>query len=346
MRRIRHRDHDADLSRLAHLFPGPHASPRPAVRPDPPAADPSASDPPGLDSPPDPPAAEQQTEQKTEQKTPEPAVPSPERRAFESRASQRPHRDRPTASTMIPAVERPDDPSAPRPARTVPEETAGEERSPRRRRLLDLRSERLRRLHLDQPGARALVAVGLVAALIAGGYLWQSRPRSQPAAEVVAPSPAASPTALAGAAPAGVTVHVAGKVRRPGVVTLPSGARVVDAIRAAGGLRPGAETGTLNLARRVVDGEQIAVGVPAAPPEAAPPGTAGAPAAADSGQRLDLNTATVEQLDGLPGVGPVLAQRIVEYRTRNGGFRSVEQLREVTGIGERRYAELKDLVRV
>lgn len=192
--------------------------------------------------------------------------------------------------------------------------------------------------------------MGLIAALIAGGYLWQSRPRPQPATETVTSVPAASPTVPADSTPADVTVHVAGKVRKPGVVTLPAGARVADAIRAAGGLRPGTGTGSLNLARRVVDGEQIAVGVPAAPPQAvppqaAPPGTAGAPAAAP-GQPLDLNTATAEQLDDLPGVGPVLAQRIVEYRTRNGGFRSVEQLREVSGIGERRYAELKDLVRV
>ncbi len=192
--------------------------------------------------------------------------------------------------------------------------------------------------------------VGLIAALIAGGYLWQSRPRPQPVADVIAPTPmtpVASPTALAGPTSAGVTVHVAGKVRRPGVVTLPAGARVADAIRAAGGLRPGAGTGSLNLARRVVDGEQIVVGVPAAPqPGAAPPGAPGVPGVPAPGQPLDLNTATVEQFDALPGVGPVLAQRIVEYRTRNGGFRSVEQLQEVTGIGERRYAELKDLVRV
>lgn len=233
---------------------------------------------------------------------------------------------------------------------TAQEDAARGRRSSGHRRLEELPGERLGHAHLGQPGARALVAVGLIAALIAGGYLWQSRPRPQPATETVTSVPAASPTVPADSTPADVTVHVAGKVRKPGVVTLPAGARVADAIRAAGGLRPGTGTGSLNLARRVVDGEQIAVGVPAAPPQAvppqaAPPGTAGAPAAAP-GQPLDLNTATAEQLDDLPGVGPVLAQRIVEYRTRNGGFRSVEQLREVSGIGERRYAELKDLVRV
>jgi competence protein ComEA len=127
---------------------------------------------------------------------------------------------------------------------------------------------------------------------------------------------------------------------------------VTDAIEAAGGLRPGAKTGVLNLARHVVDGEQIPVGLPAtAAPGApvgpvAPGGAPGAAVGAAPGTQLDLNTASVEQFDQLPGVGPVLAQRIIDYRTRHGAFRSVDQLQEVNGIGERRYAELKDLVRV
>ncbi|GAA2458344.1 hypothetical protein GCM10010191_92820 [Actinomadura vinacea] len=135
-----------------------------------------------------------------------------------------------------------------------------------------------------------------------------------------------------------------GKVRRPGVVTLPSGSRVADAIKAAGGARSGAATGSLNLARKLVDGEQIPVGVraPASPQAAAPAG----PSAAGPGTPLDLNAATVEQLDQLPGVGPVLAQRIVDYRTQHGGFRSVDQLQEVSGIGARRFADLKSMVRV
>jgi competence protein ComEA len=155
-----------------------------------------------------------------------------------------------------------------------------------------------------------------------------------------------------GPTPAGtVVVHVAGKVRRPGVITLPAGSRVTDAIRAAGGLRPGVDTGSLNLARRLTDGEQIPVGLPAvaASPGGAPGSAPGVPPAEPGtvpGTPLDLNTATVEQLQELPGVGPVLARRIVDHRTQHGGFRGVEQLREVSGIGERRFAELKDLVRV
>lgn len=217
------------------------------------------------------------------------------------------------------------------------------------------------RWDLGVPGARALIAVGLVAALVAAGFLWLSRPRPQPVpAAAVRPAlaaqpamPSAVPSAAPAAAPA-LVVDVAGKVRRPGVVTLSPGARVLDAIKAAGGLRPGARAGTLNLARHVVDGEQILVGADAgagagaaAPPGGgpAPPGAGAAPGAAP-GAQLDLNSATVQQFDQLPGVGPVLAQRIVDYRTQHGAFRRVDELQEVTGIGGRRYADIKDLVRV
>jgi competence protein ComEA len=211
------------------------------------------------------------------------------------------------------------------------------------------------RLDPGLPGARALAVAGLLAALVAGGFLWTSRPAPRAAPEPAAspvvssgtpvvPGPQGSPGAAVGGPTATVVVHVAGKVRRPGVVTLPAGARVSEAIKAAGGLRPGAGTGSLNLARRLVDGEQIPVGVPAAAAPAVGPSATvagGAP-----GASLDLNTATAEQFQQLPGVGPVLAERIVAYRTQHGGFRGVDQLREVTGIGERRFAELKDHVRV
>jgi competence protein ComEA len=140
-------------------------------------------------------------------------------------------------------------------------------------------------------------------------------------------------------------VDVAGKVHHPGVVTLPAGARVIDAINAAGGVRSGAKTGTLNLARRVVDGEQILVGVATSPSAVVPPSdTPGSSAA--PGAPVDLNTATAAQLDQLPGVGPVLAQRIVDYRTQHSGFRSVDELRQVSGIGEAKFADIKNRVRV
>jgi competence protein ComEA len=144
-----------------------------------------------------------------------------------------------------------------------------------------------------------------------------------------------------------LVVDVGGKVRNPGVVSLPAGSRVIDAIKEAGGIRPGAKTGTLNLARKVVDGEQILVGVDATPAPAVPPtAPSGAPGAPVPGAPIDLNAATVTELDQLPGVGPVLAQRIVDYRTQHGNFRSTDELRQVSGIGDAKFADLKNLVRV
>ncbi|NKZ05033.1 ComEA family DNA-binding protein [Actinomadura latina] len=199
----------------------------------------------------------------------------------------------------------------------------------------------------DRSHVRTLVLIGVVAAVVAAGYLWLARPRPEASATPMASATLTDPRPAVSATPAAagsVVVHVLGKVKRPGVVTLPSGSRVGEAIKAAGGVRRGAKTGTLNLARKLVDGEQIPVGIsrPAPPPApAASSGASGAP-----GTPLDLNTATPDQLDDLPGVGPVLAQRIVAYRTQHGGFRSVEQLQEVSGIGARRFADLKPMVRV
>jgi competence protein ComEA len=199
----------------------------------------------------------------------------------------------------------------------------------------------LDRLDPGLPGARALAAVGVLAALAGGVLLWSSRP--QPETAQPGPSPVTSSLTAARPSPTAsdLVVDVAGKVRHPGVVSLPAGSRVTDAIKAAGGVRSGSAPGGLNLARKVLDGEQIVVGS-AAPPPALPsmpqPGTSGEP--------LDLNTATLDQIQQLPGVGPVLAQRILDYRTQNGGFRDVTQLREVTGIGDRRFADLRPLVHV
>jgi competence protein ComEA len=186
----------------------------------------------------------------------------------------------------------------------------------------------------------AIALVAVVAAVAAGVFAWRARPAVQPVAAVPEPV-AASPSESAPL----VVVAVAGKVRRPGLVRLPSGARVADAIAAAGGVLPGADPGLVNLARKVADGEQIVVGVAAAPVAGSAagvaPGTAGAP-----GELINLNTATAGQLDALPGVGPVLAQRIVDHRTAHGSFRSVDELREVDGIGETRFQRLKKLVTV
>ena len=150
------------------------------------------------------------------------------------------------------------------------------------------------------------------------------------------PSPAAT-----GASPGGgedVTVDVAGKVRRPGVTTLPAGSRVADALEKAGGARGRVDLSTLNLARILVDGEQILVG------RAAPAGgmAAGASTAAPdpTGALVNINTATSEQLDTLPGVGPVTAQKILDWRAAHGAFSSVDELLEIDGIGDKTLAEL------
>ena len=138
-----------------------------------------------------------------------------------------------------------------------------------------------------------------------------------------------------------VVVDVVGKVSNPGVYRLPSGSRVADAVQAAGGVLPGVDLSALNLAAPLSDGEQVAVGVPGAPAVAA----AGTGSGAGAGP-VNLNTASAAQLDALPGVGPVLAQHILDWRTAHGQFTSVDQLREVSGIGEAKFADLKPLVTV
>ena len=143
-----------------------------------------------------------------------------------------------------------------------------------------------------------------------------------------------------------MVVDVVGKVRHPGVYRLRGGARVGDALRAAGGPLPAVDLSSLNRARKLSDGEQIAVGVTGAP-AAGPSMPAGAaPGSASGSAPVDLNTASLEQLDGLPGVGPVLAQRIVDWRTAHGQFASVDQLREVSGIGPSKFDDIRGLVTV
>ena len=135
---------------------------------------------------------------------------------------------------------------------------------------------------------------------------------------------------------------MAGRVRRPGLVRLPAGSRVQDAITAAGGVTSGADLDAVNLARKLTDGEQVRVPGPGDP---APPSPDAAAGLATPSAPLDLNTATVEQLDTLPGVGEVTAGRIVAYRSAHP-FTTVDELLEVPGIGQRRFEQLKDLVTV
>jgi competence protein ComEA len=222
--------------------------------------------------------------------------------------------------------------------------------------------ERWRGLRLDpgRPGALALAAVAAVAAVLAAVGVWRDRPvAEQPPSFTVAGATGQPSPASAGPAPgrppgtgAPLVVSVAGKVHRPGLVQVPEGARVADAIAQAGGPLRGTDLTPLNLARRVADGEQILVGLPQ--PTAGPDPGPGGPLAAGAGGggppaaggKIDLNRATAEQLDTLPGVGPVTAQRILDWRARHGRFSSVEQLREIEGIGERRFGQLRDQVTI
>ncbi|WP_138733080.1 ComEA family DNA-binding protein [Modestobacter excelsi] len=216
---------------------------------------------------------------------------------------------------------------------------------------------RTARLDPGRPGAWALWAAAVLAALAVVGWTWLDRPAvdqvptpssTTPASATHAsatPSPA--PESSPPATPAGtVVVSVVGQVGTPGLVTLPAGARVADALAAAGGLLPEADPAAVNAAAVLGDGQQIAVGVPgAAAPAGGAPGAA-VPVASSAAGPVDLNTATAADLDALPGIGPVLAQRIVDHRTANGPFTSVDQLDDVSGIGPAVFADLVDRVRV
>lgn len=223
--------------------------------------------------------------------------------------------------------------------------------------------------------ALALLVLLLGAASLTGVVWWTGQPRgaapaSAPpgvlgASELPAPTPGAplgaglplpstapGSAAQSGSAASGpVVVHVAGQVVAPGVVSLPAGARVAEAIEAAGGATDLALLDAVNLARTLVDGEQVRVpgpGETVAPlptPPAPGPGGEGGAAGAERAP-LDLNAATIADLDELPGVGPVMAERIVAHREAIGGFAAVTQLLEVSGIGPARFAELEPRVRV
>ncbi len=219
---------------------------------------------------------------------------------------------------------------------------------------------RTARMDPGRSGATALALVAAGAAVVAAVGVWSERPRAEPvnvlpAVAVVTDAPAGPPDAEP--APSGpLVVSVTGKVHKPGLVEVPDGARVADVVAAAGGPLPGADLTAVNLARHVTDGEQIAIGVPPAPDASGVQSATGSPSGGASGGgaaggdasggRVDLNRATAQQLDALPGVGPVTAERILEWRNRNGRFARVDQLREVEGIGERRFGQLRELVTV
>lgn len=197
---------------------------------------------------------------------------------------------------------------------------------------------------------RHLVAVGIV---LLTGCLWagysvlqaRSTPVERPvsAEPTVVSSPTPTPTV-----PASILVHVLGAVERPGVVELPEGSRVRDAIEAAGGLAENADPGELNLAAVLSDGTQLVIGDVKKPRgEVRADGGGGRDGGSGGGgQKLSLNSASQAELETLPGVGPVTAGRIVAWREEHGRFSRIEELQEVDGIGPKTYSQLADLVRL
>ncbi|WP_415976553.1 ComEA family DNA-binding protein [Rhodococcus sp. 077-4] len=227
---------------------------------------------------------------------------------------------------------------------------------------------RTARVDPGKPGALALAVAGIFVVLVAAFAVFRDAPTPAPAPPlaVVATDTADTPGTVGTgdavdpvpSAEAELVVSVVGLVRKPGLVRLQPGSRVADALAAAGGAVEGADLLALNMAARVADADQIVVGV--VPPEGAPPvsgttsesGTAaagGAPAGPEGaapGGTVDLNAATVAELDALPGVGPVTATSIVSWRDLNGRFVTVDQLAEVDGIGPGRLAKIRDLVHI
>ncbi|HEV8572702.1 MAG TPA: helix-hairpin-helix domain-containing protein [Actinomycetota bacterium] len=190
-------------------------------------------------------------------------------------------------------------------------------------------------------GRRELAVLAAVGVLVGGGaVLWYVRSLPRPVTvRTLRPEPAPSPS------PVPVVVHVAGWVRRPGVYELGQGERVIDALEAAGGPRRGADLDALNLAAVLLDGQQVMI------PRKSVGGGAGAgpsPSGGSTGVQslINLNSATAEELETLPGIGPVLANTIIEYRESNGPFTTVDDLLEVSGIGDGRLADIRDLVTV
>jgi len=213
-------------------------------------------------------------------------------------------------------------------------------------------------MDISRRQAYVYVCLALVVAALGARYLFSSHSATPAAAQSVAGlssfAPSAAPSASSSPTAQELVVYVCGAVRRPGVYHLASGARIADLLAAAGGAAAKAELQAVNLAAKLVDGQQVVVpergagGVAAAP--AAASGSAGSSSgAAGSGAAatpVNLNTATAEELDALPGVGPATAQKIIDYRTANGGFKSVDDLNNVAGIGDARFATLQPLVTV
>jgi competence protein ComEA len=230
---------------------------------------------------------------------------------------------------------------------------------------------RLRAFDPGRRGVGVLAVVALLAAVAGAWYFMRAAPHVDSAsvpAVAATNAPAAQlssgwPTLTSGGPGVGgptpsaaisIVVDVVGKVAKPGIITLPAASRIFDAIAAAGGALPGTDLTALNLAGKLIDGEEIFVGIP--PPSGLAAQTAGGVVGGDAAQGgasgsttpavVDLNTATVTDLETLPGVGAVTAQRIIDWRTQHGRFTSAVQLQQVSGIGPSKYAALVGRVKV
>ena len=190
--------------------------------------------------------------------------------------------------------------------------------------------------------SRSTALVGLSLALVLLVLVGQRFAQAGTAGEAEVAAAPLEPVAEAPARTA-LVVHVVGEVRRPGLYRLRDGSRIADAVRRAGGARHGADLAALNLAAPLVDGVQVLV--PSRAVEAAmSPGAAAVGGGAPAASAVSLSSATVEELDELPGVGPITAQKIVDYRAEHGPFGSVDDLDAVPGIGPTRIEQLRDLV--
>ena len=194
-------------------------------------------------------------------------------------------------------------------------------------------------LDRDPRRMAAWAAAALVLALLSAWYLARPRPSAD-----AAPPPAAASIDVRDEGGGNVTVDVAGAVKKPGVYQLASSERVEDALKRAGGPTRRADLSQINRAAKLEDGRQILVPLRASRTTA--PAAAAATASAAPDQPVNLNTATLEQLDTLDGVGPATAQKILDYRTEHGGFGTVDELDQIPGIGEKRLAALREHVRV
>jgi competence protein ComEA len=184
-------------------------------------------------------------------------------------------------------------------------------------------------LDFSEDQRRAIISIGLIAILIASFFALASRGQSVEASEPLQKVVVQGDNSL--------LVHVVGKVLRPGVYPMVSGARVNDAIAAAGGALKGVDLSEINLARKVVDGEQIYVGI-----ESFTKNSSGSTRVGSG--KININRANASQFESLPKIGPVIAKRIMDYRKLNGQFAALEDIQKVTGIGAKTFARIKDRI--